>query len=256
MRLIVDTEARTLVTEGDGGRRVVDLYSDQAFELLSMHWLQLGWNQKYTYTFSWLGRPVIQLPEDLIRIQEVVWRIRPDVIVETGVAHGGSLVFSASLCRLSGRGRVVGVDIEIRPGNRKAIEAHPLSSLITLIEGDSVAPKTAAAVKALVAPGETVLVLLDSCHTRDHVLQELEGYHDLVTPGSYIVAADGIMEHLADVPRGRPEWCWDHPVGAVEAFLARHPEFVQEQPPWPFNESTLRLNVTHLMGGWLRRLSP
>jgi cephalosporin hydroxylase len=255
VRLILDTDARTLVTEGDGERHLVDLYSDKAFELLSLHWLQVGWNQKYTYTFSWLGRPVIQLPEDLIRIQEVVWRVRPDVIVETGVAHGGSLVFSASLCRLLGSGRVIGVDIGIRSDNRKAIEAHPLSSFITLVEGDSVASETVAAVKALAAPGQTVLVLLDSCHTKDHVLKELEAYHDLVTPGSYIVATDGIMKHLAGVPRGRPEWRWDQPVNAVEEFLARHPEFVQEQPSWPFNESNLRLNVTHWMGGWLRRLS-
>jgi len=255
VRLTVDTDASTLVSENGDERRTLDLYSTEAFEILSMAWVQVGWNQKYTYTFTWLGRPVIQLPEDLIRVQEAVWRIRPDVIVETGVAHGGSLVFSASLCRLLGRGRVIGVDIEIRPHNREAIGAHPLSALITMVEGDSVTPATVAEVRRLIAPSETVFVLLDSSHTRDHVLKELEAYHDLVTPGSYIVVTDGIMKHLTGVPRGRPEWNWDQPAAAVEEFLSRHPEFVREQPQWPFNESGLRLNVTYWTEGWLRRLA-
>lgn len=254
MRLTVDTDTAMLVYESDGGRRDVGLYSTEAFEILSLAWLQVGWNQKYTYTFTWLGRPVIQLPEDMIRVQEVVWRTRPDVIVETGVAHGGSLVLSASLCRLIGRGRVIGVDIEIRPSNRRALEAHPLADLITLVEGDSAAPETVTRVKRLVAPGESVLVLLDSAHTKAHVSRELEAYHDLVTPDSYIVAADGIMQHLTAVPRGRSEWDRDQPAAAAVEFLARHPEFALEQPPWPFNESELRANVTYWTGGWLRRL--
>jgi cephalosporin hydroxylase len=220
---------------------------------VSRQWLKIGWNQKYPYTFSWLGRPIIQLPEDLLRIQEVIHGVKPDVIVETGVAHGGSLIFYASLCRAMGRGRVIGVDVEIRPHNRAAIEADDLFPLITLIEGDSVAPEVVRRVRGHVEPGESVLVLLDSCHTKGHVRAELEAYHGLVSPGSYIVATDGIMRDLHDVPRGRPEWIDDHPAAAAAEFAAEHPEFVLQQPAWTFNESELSENVTHWPGAWLRR---
>ena len=125
MTYTVDTTAGTIVARVDGRESRVPLYSKEGFELLSELWLKVGWNQKYTYTFSWLGRPIIQLPDDMIRIQEVIHAVRPDVIVETGVAHGGSLIYYASLCTAMGHGRVIGVDIEIRPHNRAAIEAHP-----------------------------------------------------------------------------------------------------------------------------------
>src|SRR5947208_912335 len=124
MKLTLDTAAKTLLMETEQGKRELSLYSDEAFELISDQWLKVGWNQKYPYTFSWMGRPIIQLPEDMIRIQEVIYRVRPDVIVETGVAHGGSLIYYASLCKAMESGRVVGIDIEIRPHNRKAIENH------------------------------------------------------------------------------------------------------------------------------------
>ena len=133
MRLTIDTQAKTVTRAEAGEERTLDLYSKEAFELISREWLKVGWNQKYPYTFAWLGRPIIQIPEDMIRTQEVIYRVRPDVIVETGVAHGGSLIFYASLCRLMGRGRVVGIDIEIRPHNRQAIEAHEMSPLIALV---------------------------------------------------------------------------------------------------------------------------
>lgn len=254
MKLIIDTTAKTLTRESEGadGTQQMPLYGKEAFELLSLQWLKVGWDQKYVYTFSWMGRPVIQLPEDMIRTQEVIYRVKPDVIVETGVAHGGSLIFYASLLTAMGRGRVVGVDIEIRPHNRAAIEAHEMFPKITLIEGSSTAPEVVARAKSLVRPGETVLVLLDSNHTKAHVTAELEAYHDLVTPGSYIVATDGSMRDLHDVPRGNPEWTWDHP--AAE-FAERHSEFVLEQPAWPFNESALTENITHWPGAWLRRRS-
>ena len=249
MRIEIDTDQKTLTCDG----RVLPLYSDEAFELISRQWLKVGWNQKYPYTFSWMGRPVIQLPEDIVRTQEVLHQVRPDVIVETGVAHGGSLVLYASLFKAMGKGRVIGVDIEIRPHNRKAIEQHPLASMITLIEGSSTDAATITNVKALIKPGERVMVILDSNHTKQHVADELEAYHGLVAPGSYIVATDGSMQFLHDVPRGKPEWSWDHPSSAAAEFAARHPEFVLEQPAWPFNESTLKHNITHWPGGWLRR---
>jgi len=253
MKLEIDTERRTLTVDTGDGPRVIDLYSDAAFEHLSRQWVRVGWSRKYQYSFSWLGRPVIQLPEDLVRVQEVIHRIQPDVIVETGVAHGGSLVFYASLCRAMDRGRVIGIDIEIRPHNRQAIENHRLAPLITLVEGSAIDPAIVARVRALIGPGESVLVLLDSNHIRAHVEAELAAYHGLVTPDSYLVATDGIMQDLHDVPRGRPEWTTDHPAAAAADFAAAHPEFVLEQPAWPFNESTLTANITHWPGAWLRR---
>jgi cephalosporin hydroxylase len=254
MRLTIDTDAATLTIEGGPEpTRTISLYSARAFELLSDQWLRVGWNEKYVYTFSWLGRPLIQLPEDVIRVQEVLYRVKPDVLIETGVAHGGSLVLYASLCKAMGKGRVVGVDIEIRPPNRAAIEAHELASYITLIEGSSVEPSTVRAVRAHVQPGERAMVILDSNHTKDHVAQELELYSSLVSPGSYIVATDGSMKDLHDVPRGKPSWSWDHPTAAAAEFAMRHPEFELEQPSWPFNESNLSRNITHWPGAWLRR---
>ncbi len=255
MKLTIDTDARLLTLDDGNGPRELDLYSDAAFEALSRQWVRVGWSRKYQYTFSWLGRPVIQLPEDMVRVQEVIHRVQPDVIIETGVAHGGSLIYYASLCRALGRGRVIGIDIEIRPHNRAAIEAHPLAGDITLIEGSSTAPEVIARVRALVQPHERVLVLLDSNHTRQHVLDELEAYAGLVSPGSYIVATDGIMYDLHDVPRGSPEWIHDNPAAAAVEFAAAHPEFELEQPQWPFNESSLGTNITHWPQAWLRRKS-
>jgi len=249
----MDTVARTLTLDEAGQTTVFDLYSREAFEALSRQWVRVGWNQKYPYTFSWMGRPVIQLPEDMIRMQEVIFRLKPDVIIETGVAHGGSLIFYSSLCRAMGCGRIIGIDIEIRPHNRTAIEAHPLNDRITLIEGSSTAPDIVAKVKALVKPGETVLVILDSNHTYNHVYTELEAYSPLVTLGSYIVATDGIMADVADVPRGVPAWTSDNPTNAARDFADRHAQFVVEVPAWPFNESDLQSNVTHWPGAWLKR---
>lgn len=253
MKLTLDTEARTLTEEAGDQVRQLDLYSKEAFECLSRQWVRVGWNQKYQYTFSWMGRPIIQLPEDMIRIQEVIYRVKPDVIIETGVAHGGSLIYYASLCKAIEKGRVIGIDIEIRPHNRNAIEAHELFGYITLVEGSSTAHDIVAKVKAMVKPGETALVILDSNHTKQHVADELEAYNDLVTPGSYIIATDGIMLDLHDVPRGAADWEWNHPTAAAAEFALRHPEFVIEQPAWSFNESTLSENITHWPGAWLRR---
>lgn len=255
MKLTIDTEAKTLTTETDGQQQQLSLYSKQAFELLSHQWMKVGWNQKYVYTFSWLGRPIIQLPEDMLRTQEVIYRVKPTLIIETGVAHGGSLIYSASLLKMMGGGRVIGVDIEIRPHNRTAIEAHEFSDMITLIEGDSVGEKEVAQVASLIKPDDRVLVILDSCHTKAHVAAELEAYYPFVSEGSYIVATDGSMKDLYDVPRGQPEWIEDHPTAAAAEFAEAHPNFVVEQPEWPFNESELTENITHWPGAWLRRIS-
>lgn len=214
----------------------------------------MGWNQKYSYTFTWTGRPIIQHPEDLVRMQERIHTLKPDVIIGTGVAHGGSLIFYASLMKAMGHGRVVvGVDIEIRPDNRKAIEPHQLYPMIRLIEGDSVAPRKIGEVAGHIQSGDKVLVILDSNHSRRHGTRELEVYHHLVTPGSYIVATDGIMRDVADVPRGSTEWRLDNPAQAAEDFVVRHPEFVIEPPQSRFNESELDKNITAWRSAWLKR---
>lgn len=251
MKLQIDTD-RAEITLEDGRR--VSFWSDEGFELLTWLWVKSGWNQKHNYTFSWFGVPVIQLPEDMIRYQEVVCAVKPDVIVETGIAHGGSLVYSATLCKMLGKGRVIGVDIEIRPHNRKRLEEHPLIDMITMFEGSSVDPDIVGKVRSQIAPGETVMVVLDSNHTYAHVAAELEAYAPMVTPGSYIVATDGIMRDLADTPRGDSGWTTDNPAQAAHDFVARNPDFVIEQPAWAFNESTLSKNITHWPDAWIRRI--
>ncbi len=254
MKLTIDTEKQLLTSEDGGQIEEFELYSKKAYELISRQWVRVGWNQKYQYTFSWMGRPIIQLPEDMVRTQEVIYKVRPDIIIETGVAHGGSLIYYASIMKGMGMdGNIIGVDIEIRPHNRKAIEEHELFPAITLIEGSSTDQVVVEKVKALVKPGDRVLVILDSNHTKHHVATELDAYHELVTPGSYIVATDGIMEDLHDVPRGDRDWTWDHPTDAAKDFVKSHPEFILEQPSWPFNESELTENITHWPGAWLRK---
>ena len=255
MKISIDTGARTLACQNGDLKEVHPLYPAAAFGIISRQRVKLGWDQRFSYTFSWLGRPIIQLPEDMVRAQEILFQVKPDVIIETGVAHGGSLVYYASLCKIIGKGRVIGVDITIREQNRKAIESHFLSPLITLIEGDSTAPATVKRVQDLVKPGETVLVLLDSCHTRDHVRKELEAYQALVSPGSFIVATDGIMRDLHDVPKGQADWVNDHPAQAAQDFLRTHPEFEAIKPEPPFNESSLTTEITHWPDAWLRRKS-
>jgi cephalosporin hydroxylase len=254
--IAIDPERGLVVVEEGGETRTYPLASPEAFAAVSRAWLRCGWDARYVYGFTWLGRPVIQLPEDLIRVQEAIYQVKPDLVIETGVAHGGSLVFYASLMRLLGRGRVVGVDVEIRPHNRSAIEAHELAPWITLVEGSSVDPTVVARVRALAAGASRVLVVLDSRHAKDHVLAELRAYAELVTPGSYLVAADGIMADLAGAPRTAPDWSWNNPRAAVEEFLETRRDFVRAEPPIPFNEGLVRDRVTYWSGGWLRRIAP
>jgi cephalosporin hydroxylase len=256
MLTIDEALGQVMIGGADGSNEIHAMDSPQAFAAVSAAWLRCGWDVKYVYGFTWMGRPIIQLPEDMIRIQELIWRVQPDVIVETGVAHGGSLVFYAGLLKAMDRpdGRVIGVDIEIRPANRAAIEAHAMASRISLIEGSSTAPATVAAVAGLIAPGERVLVILDSNHARDHVADELRRYAPLVTPDSYIVACDGIMAQVVGAPRTRPDWVWNNPISAVEAFVAECADFVLEEPGFAFNEGMVRERVTYWPKCFLRRV--
>lgn len=226
----------------------------EAFRILSQAWLRSGWDNKYVYSFSWLGRPIIQLPEDMFRIQEILHNVKPDVVIETGVAHGGSLIFYASICRSLNHGRVIGIDIEIRPYNRKAIEEHQLSPLITLIEGSSIANGTIESVNNLLNKDETVLVLLDSCHTKEHVLAELEAYAPLVSIGSYIIVMDGIMESVTGAPRTKEDWIWNNPKQAALEFIQSSELFVIDEPAFNFNEGEITERVTYWPSGYLKRI--
>ena len=253
MLTIDEARGEVRIEHADGTCVAHRMDTAEAFEAVSAAWLRCGWDAKYVYGFTWLGRPVIQLPEDLVRMQELLWRERPDVVVETGVAHGGSLVFHASLCALIGMGRVIGVDRDIRPEARAAIETHLLASRITLIEGDSAAADTLAAVRARIAPHERVLVVLDSGHSRAHVLAELTAYAPLVAPGGCIVACDGIMAAFAGAPRAQTDWTWNNPLGAISEFLNANAAFSVEEPAFPFNEGAVRRPVTYSPRGLLRR---
>jgi len=252
MLTIDEAHGRVVVSHEDGSAEEHKFDTPEAFEAVSAAWLRCGWDVKYVYGFTWMGRPVIQLPEDMIRIQEVIWRVRPDVIVETGVAHGGSLIFYASLFEAMGHGRVIGIDIDIRAHNRTAIEAHRMAKRITLVQGSSTTPDTLAAVHHHIAPDERVMVVLDSNHSCSHVAAELDLYAPIVSPGCYIVACDGIMAQVVGAPRTAPDWTWNNPITAVDAFLVRNPDFVLDEPGFAFNEGAVRNHVTYWPNSYLR----
>lgn len=250
----IDDVAGKVIVQDASGSRTFDIGSADAFRAVSLAWLRAGWDTKHVYSFTWLGRPIIQLPEDIIRLQEVIWSIQPDVIIETGIAHGGSLIFYASLFEIMGRGRVIGIDIEIRPHNRTAIMAHPMAKRIEMVEGSSISPEVVMAVKNRILPNEKVLVVLDSNHSRDHVLAELRAYSPLVSIGSYIVATDGIMELVQGAPRSAPDWNWNNPRQAALAFAAENDCFVIEEPSWLFNEGKTQDRVTYWPDAFLKRV--
>ncbi|MBD8574390.1 cephalosporin hydroxylase family protein [Pseudomonas syringae] len=180
---------------------------------------------KYSYHFSWMGRPIIQLPQDMVAMQEIIWQFKPDLIIECGIAHGGSIIYYASILELLGHGEVLGIDVDIRPHNREAIESHPMFKRISMIEGSSIDPAIAARVAALAA-GKKVIVVLDSNHTHDHVLEELRLYAPLVTVGSYCVVMDTVVEDMpADAFPDRPWGPGDNPKTAVWQYLKESSDF-------------------------------
>ena len=185
---------------------------------------------KYSYNFTWMGRPIIQYPQDIIAMQELIWEIKPDLIIETGIAHGGSIIYYASLLELIGKGEVLGIDIDIREHNRKKIEEHPMYKRIHMLEGSSVTQEMVDRVKPFVEGKESILVCLDSNHTHEHVLAELNYYAPFVTPGSYIVVFDTIVEDLPE--RYLPGRFWgigNNPKTAVQEFLKRNDNFVVDE---------------------------
>ena len=218
-------------------------YSEDArLKSLAHDWVFHSMQQKYLYNFDWLGRPIIQYPEDMVAIQELIWKVKPTLVIETGIAHGGSLVLSASMLAMldyceaveagtsldprKSRRRVVGIDIDIRSHNRSAIEEHPLSGLISMVEGSSVDQHVIDEVHQLAAGHETVMVFMDSNHTHEHVLGELNAYAHLVTKGSYCVVFDTFVEDMP--PKYFPDRPWDKgdsPKTAVREYLKSHSEF-------------------------------
>lgn len=197
------------------------LGSDDDLVRMSRDWTNKTLRKRYTHNFTWMGRPIIQFPQDIVAIQELIWLLRPNLIVETGIAHGGSLIFSASMLELlGGDGRVIGVDIDIRAHNRAEIERHPMAKRIHMIEGSSVDEAVVAEVKRNCDGADRVLVILDSNHSHDHVLAEMEAYAPLVRAGHYLIVLDTVVEHLDDdIVGDRPWGRGNNAMTAVDAFL-------------------------------------
>jgi len=194
---------------------------------ISREWFDNVFDYEYSFHFSWLGRPIIQFPQDMIAIQELIWKIKPDLIIETGIAHGGSLIFSASILEMIGKGEVIGIDIDIRKHNRISIEKHPMFKRIKMIEGSSVSKSIINKVHKLAKNKKKVLVFLDSKHTEKHVLKELEGYSKLVKKGNYIVVFDTIIEDTSSkkASENRPWGTGNNPKTAVWKFLKKNNRF-------------------------------
>ena len=230
------------------------LDSAEAFEIASKSWLRVGWDVKHVYSFTWMGRPIIQLPDDMVRIAELIYSVKPTLIIETGVAHGGSLIYYASLFEAMGNGRVIGIDIDIRAHNRNAIETHEMFHRIDLIEGSSIEQSTIDAVGAMVKDDDTVMLILDANHKKDHVLAELRAYAPMVSVGSYAVAADGIMAQVAGGPRTEEDWLWNNPTEAAKEFVTENADFLISEPKPQFNEGKVRKHVTYWPSGYLKRI--
>lgn len=250
--------------EAEVAENIVQLKRDRKMRAQSVSWVRGTSAYHYSYNFRWLGRPIIQYPQDMVAVQELIWQAKPDLIIETGIAHGGSLILSASMLALldycdaveagelldpaKPKRRVLGIDIDIRAHNRVAIEAHPMASRIDMLEGSSIAPDIIEQVQAMAGKYRRVMVFLDSMHTHDHVLAELKAYAPLVSRDSYCVAFDTIIEDLP--ARSYPDRPWDvgnNPKTAVREFLAHNDDFVVDE------DLEAKLLITVAPGGYLRR---
>lgn len=228
---------------------VIDLMAaDKELRELTARWFDLSCQYKYCYNFSWMGRPIIQFPQDIIAMQEIIWAVQPDLIIETGIAHGGSLIFYASMLELTGNdGRVLGIDIDIRPHNRVEIDRHPMSKRITMIEGSSVDHSIASQVRSFAGTARRPLVVLDSNHTHEHVLRELQLYSPLVKKDSFVVVFDTVVEDMPeDFFPDRPWGKGNNPKTAVREFLATNDRFQIDKT------IENRLLITVAPGGYLR----
>ena len=212
--------------EKEREQRIDDQGQSKHLKEATSQFLEESIKSKYSYNFSWMGRPIIQYPQDIVAMQELIWEIKPDLVIETGIAHGGSLILYASMLELIGQGKVLGIDIDIKSHNRDAILAHPMSKRISLIQGSSIADEVLQQVKKEVAGKKTIMVLLDSNHTHDHVLEEMKLYSPFVTRGSYLVVFDTVVEDLPDESNNQRPWKrGNNPKTAVWEFLKAHDEF-------------------------------
>lgn len=226
--------------------------ADAELRALTQRWIDRASEHQYTYNFRWLGLPIIQYPQDVLALQELVWSVRPNLIVETGVARGGSAIFYASMLELlGGDGMVLGIDIDIRAHNRDAIESHPLAGRVRLLEGSSTADDVVANVVETASKQERVMVVLDSNHTHDHVLEELRAYGPLVTDGSYLVVLDTIIEDMpAEAFPDRPWSRGANPRTAVDEYLTEDTRFEVDSALHD------RLLISVAPGGYLRACGP
>lgn len=241
--------------EEERRQTVLEMSDDATLEAKTNAWLAHAQESKYSYNFDWMGLPIIQYPQDIVAMQELVWSIKPDLIIETGVARGGSAIFYASMLELNALcggptdAKVVAVDIDIRDHNRQAIEAHPMAKRLHLIQGSSVDADIVAEVKAMVKGRNRVLLCLDSNHTHDHVLEELRAYAPLVTKGSYVVVFDTLIEDLPEAAIGdRPWGRGDSPLSAIHAYLKENNLFEIDAA------RHTKLQITVAKHGFLRRV--
>jgi cephalosporin hydroxylase len=230
---------------------IAAMAQDKELHQKSIDWMVHADKYKYTYNYSWMGRPIIKYPSDIVATQQIVWDVKPDLIIETGIAHGGSLILSASLLEMmGGEGKVLGIDIDIREHNRKEIEAHPMMKRIEMIEGSSVADDVMAKVRAAASKAKRVMVFLDSLHSHEHVFKELELYAPLVTVGSYLVLPDTFIEYF---PKGyyshnRPWDVGNNPMTAMRAFMEKNSDFEVDR------ELCDKLMITEAFDGYLKRV--
>lgn len=246
--------------------RIASYGSDEEFGAATAEFLKKSIERKYSYNFSWLGRPIIQYPQDMVAMQELIWRVKPDLIIETGIAHGGSLIFSASmLAQLDmvdaiekgvsinpseSKRAVLGIDIDIRKHNREAIEAHPMYTRIQMIEGSSIDPDIIAKVRTIASDYKRIMVCLDSNHTHHHALAELEAYASLVTKESYCVVFDTVIEDLPEYMFPDRNWGpGDNPKTAVYEYLKKDGSFVIDA------EIENKLQITVAPDGFLKKIS-
>lgn len=215
---------------------------------LSLKWIEYVSRMKYSYNFTWLGRPIIQFPQDIVALQELIWQVKPDLIIETGIAHGGSLIFSASMLELlGGNGQVLGIDIDIREHNRVEIETHPMAKRITMLQGSSTDPEIVKKVHAFTKDKKKILVVLDSMHTHEHVAKELEFYSPFVSSGSFLIVFDTIIDDMPDdfFP-DRPWGKGNNPKTAVHEFLKKNDRFIIDK------EIENKLLITVAPDGYLK----
>jgi cephalosporin hydroxylase len=228
--------------------KIAKMGEDRELHALTRQWFDASTKHEYSYHFTWMGRPIIQFPQDVLAMQEIIWKVKPDLILETGIAHGGSLIFSASMLELiGGPGQVLGLDIDIRAHNRVEIEKHPMAKRITMIQGSSIDPQIAQQVYDFARGKQRIVVILDSNHTHDHVRDELKLYSQLVTKDSYLLVFDTVIEDLqpsaiVDRPWGKG----NNPKTAVREFLKTNNRFVVDE------EIQNKLQITVAPEGYLK----